>query len=137
MQTLWLTAPKITLLYSGILALGYVALSVYVIRWRWKEKKGLGFANDPSSGLFRAVRIHGNFMEFVPFTLFLIALDEMTNRAPMNIHIYGIALVIARILHFLALRKTDGPSWQRASAMGLTFLLLVGIGVQLIIKGLV
>ena len=136
MPTLIFTAPKVTLLYAGIMALAYFALSVYVIRWRWKENRGLGFANDPSSGLFRAVRIHGNFMEFVPFTLLLIALDEMTNLKPVCVHWYGGALIVARILHFFAIRKTEGPSWQRVVAMFLTFALLTVLGVSLILKGI-
>lgn len=128
--------PKITLLYSGIMALFYLGLSNYVIYWRLKEKRGLGSDNDPKSPLFRSIRIHGNFSEFIPFILFLMALDEMTYRSVEWLHVYGIVLVVGRILHLWGLTLSDGTSVQRFSGAFVTFTLLFVLGVLLIVKGL-
>jgi uncharacterized protein len=129
-------APHITLLYAGILGLMFFALSVYVVRWRWIELKGLGCDQDPKSGLFRAVRIHGNFAEYVPFILLLITLDEMTGRLPWMTHAMGIALIIARLAHFQGIRKSHGTSPGRGLSVALTFGLLLILSVLLILKGI-
>lgn len=136
LSDLLLTTPKVTLLYCGLLALFYAALTIYVIRWRWKERRGLGHDDNPASGLFRAVRIHAHFFEFVPFTLLLIALDEMTGRNKTFIHALGATLVVARVLHFWGIKVSDKVSPQRTISVLLTIGLLVVLGIALLQKGL-
>src|SRR5665647_401177 len=109
-----LTPPKITMLYAGILGLLYFALSINVVRWRWKEKKGLGHENDFKSGLFREIRIHGNFAEYIPVLILMMALDEMTGRNQTFLHIIGGALVVGRIGHHFGITKTSTASLGRA-----------------------
>lgn len=135
LSDLLLTAPKVTLLYSGLLAIAYGLLTLYVIRWRWIERRGLGHDNNPKSGLFRAVRIHANFFEFVPFILFLMAMDEMTGRSRSWIHVFGVLLVLARIFHFWGIKISDLTSIQRTLGVLLTIGLLFTLGVLVLIKG--
>jgi uncharacterized membrane protein YecN with MAPEG domain len=130
------TAPKLSLIYVGLMAFFYLGLTIWVIRWRWSEKRGLGHADDPKSPLFRAVRVHGNFAEFVPLLLLLLVLDEMTGRIPWMVHVFGSALIIGRVFHFFGVRRSDGATWQRAVGVVLTSFLLVSLGGSLLIKGL-
>lgn len=130
-----LPMPKITLFYAGVLGIMYFLLSVNVIRYRWKEKKGLGHETHPKDPLFRAIRIHGNFMEYVPFILLLLALDEVTTRGEIFLHAMGLGLIIARIFHFLGITKSHLVSWQRSAGVGITFIILLVLSVNLILKG--
>lgn len=130
------TPPKLTLIYVGIMALMYVALTVNVIRQRWVARRGIGCEDDQKSPLFRAIRVHGNFAEFVPFILLMMALDEMTARLPMMVHIFGITLIFARVCHYLGITKTHLTSWQRAISVLLTNLLLIVLAILLLMKGL-
>lgn len=127
---------KITLLYSGILALMVFALSLNVIWYRFKEKTGLGHNQSPESRLFRSIRIHGNFLEYIPLLLLLMALDEMSGRSSFMLHTIGISLVLGRVLHYFGLTKSPNTSWQRFLGTNLTFIPLVIMGINLIMKGL-
>lgn len=130
------TPPKITLIYAGILAIFYFFLTVNVIRVRWMEKVGLGYKDDPKSKLFRAVRIHGNFAEFVPFTLLLLALDEMTGRSVMVVHILGCLTLTARLFHYIGITQSAYVSWGRSSSVLIMNVVLLILAVFLLMKGL-
>lgn len=87
----------VTGLYAGILALIFVGLSFNVILRRIKLKVLFGDNNDPI--LTTAVRIHGNFIEYVPLTLLCIGLYEAQGGPATMIHTLGIFLIGARLLH--------------------------------------
>lgn len=65
----------ITSFYAAVLALFYVVLAGLVIRQRFKHRVGLGTGKDVE--LLQAVRMHGNFAEYVPLLLILVALLEL------------------------------------------------------------
>lgn len=134
-MNLLLLQPKITTLYAGIFGVFYFLLSLNVIRNRWIEKQGLGHDVNPKSALFKAVRIHGNFMEYVPFLLLLMALDEITMRGSIYLHTIGLSLLAARVFHYLGISKTHLVSWQRSAGVGITFLVLLSLSINLILKG--
>lgn len=128
--------PRVTFLYAGVLGIIYFLLSANVIRLRLAKKVGLGHDNNPECALFRAVRIHANFAEFVPFILLLMMMDEMTGRSPMFVHAFGFFLVASRASHFLAITKSHGASNLRKFGAGTTFMILLMLSFLLIIKGL-
>ena len=131
-----LVLPKVTMLYSGLLGVMYFLLTAMVIRQRGLTKTGLGHEPDPASPLFRAVRIHGNFHEYVPFILFLMALDEFSGRNPLIIHAFGFALLVARMCHYLGIKKSDKGSPERMIGAATTFTLLITLSTLLVIKGI-
>ncbi len=128
--------PKVTFLYAGIHGIIYFLLSANVIRLRTAKKVGLGHDNNPECSLFRAVRIHANFGEFVPFILLLMMMDEMTGRSAMFVHAFGSLLILSRASHYFGITKTHGASSLRVFGAGTTFLLLLMLSFLLIIKGL-
>ena len=81
-------APKIVALYAALLAVMYVVLTVRVILVRVALKASLGDGGGDTR-LLRAVRAHGNFAEFVPFAVVLIALAEMNGTPPLYIAYCG------------------------------------------------
>ena len=122
---------QITALYAGLSALLLIALSVNVIRFRFSEGVGIGDGDKPM--LRRAIRVHGNFAEFVPLALLLIYLVEVTGHSAWQVHALGAALVAGRAAHAIGLTGSDGGSPGRAIGMALTFAVLAVAAVMLII----
>jgi uncharacterized membrane protein YecN with MAPEG domain len=131
-----LTLPQITLLYSGIMGLFYIVLTFNVIRLRRSKMVGLGHEMNPECPLFRAVRIHGNFSEYVPFILILMTLDEMTGRQAWVTHMFGLILFFGRIAYSLGITQTHLKSPGRFIGMISTLLCLLSLSLMLIYKGL-
>lgn len=131
-----LLLPKVTMIYAGLCGILYFILTAMVIRLRNITKTGLGHDTNPASPLFRAVRIHGNFAEFVPFILLLMALDEMSGRSLLVMHIFGALLVSARIYHYIGVTKSHTKSFGRMFGAIVTFSLLIILSTLLLIKGI-
>lgn len=101
----------ITAFYASLLALLFIALSFNVIRLRFKLKVGLG--DGGQEALTKAIRIHGNFAEYMPLSLILLAGYELSGANSLYIHIFGGLLLLGRILHTLGISKSSGTSKAR------------------------
>jgi len=101
----------ITGLYAALCAIVILVLAIRVIRLRWATRTGIGDGGDRR--LARAIRIHGNAIEFVPIALILMLAAELSGAAAPLLHGCGIALVAARISHALGLSRTAGTSAGR------------------------
>lgn len=97
----------ITALYAALLAFFFILLSFKVIGKRRQFKVGIGSKGEMA--LERAIRVHGNFAEYVPFALLLIFLAEYAGLAPLWIHILGCALLLGRLLHAYGVSKVQEP----------------------------
>lgn len=109
----------VTTVYAGLLGLIYLALSIFVIMGRWKYRVNMG--DGGSENLLKRIRLHGNFIEYVPLALILMFLSEQEDASEMTIHILGMALVIGRIMHPIGLYNKFGASIGRSGGMFLTF----------------
>lgn len=116
----------VTLLYGGLLALWYVVLSVRVTSLRGRYKVSLG--DGGHTQLQRAIRGHANFSEYVPLTLLLMAILEFSRFPPYALHVLGVTLLAARLLHGYALSFTGHFRFGRVAGAGLTFLVLIVAG---------
>lgn len=101
----------ITILYAGLLAIIYTVLTVRVAKARFKYRVGLGDGGVPD--LTQRIRIHGNFAEHVPFALLLIFLVDYSQYSPIIVHVLGITLLVARILHIIGVTQTPYASKGR------------------------
>lgn len=115
-------ALQATLFYAGILGCFYVYLSAEVTKLRAKYQIFMG--DGKRLDLLKATRIHGNFSEYAPITLFLLLLTELIGGRPWMIHTLSVTFVIARILHLIGLRKTEGPSIHRFLGSVLTWVVI-------------
>ena len=88
---------NITPFYAAILSLLYLALSLNVSRLRLKYRISLGVGEVPR--VERAVRAHGNFVEYVPLILILMGFLEGLGGSPVELHLIGGLLFIARLSH--------------------------------------
>ncbi len=122
----------ITALYAGLLALILMGLSIWVIRGRGKYRVGLGDGGNPE--MQRAIRVQGNFVEYVPICLILIAALESTKASVYGLHALGIILVVARLAHALGLAGAAGTSAGRAVGTVGTFVVLLAGGVWCITR---
>lgn len=133
-----LTLPLITALYAGILALYLVPMIALVIKRRFQSGVGLGSGRDdglvPEQNLLRAVRIHADFLEFVPTILFLMLLMEITGTSTHILHGIGIALATARALHGWGLFKSSGTTWQRFIGTIMSLILVIFAAIMCILS---
>lgn len=128
-------ALPITSLSAGLLALLFILLSTLVIKYRMKEGKSL----DVPEGLIRrTVRAHGNFAEYVPFSLLLMGLVELQAELPyMWLVILAGILILGRIAHaysIVVVEEKFGTFRLRQFAMLTTFVPMVAFAVTLIIN---
>lgn len=124
-------APKIVAYYAAILAVMFVVLAIRVIKARYRAKASLGDGGD--EGLTRAIRVHGNFAEFVPFALLLIALAEMNGSPFWSIHVLGGVLILARLSHAWGL-TTGVLRFRQVGVIG-TFIVLIGAATHAVMGG--
>src|SRR5512139_4025262 len=108
-----------TPIYAALLALMYVALGLRVVGLRRKLAIALGAGENPV--LLRAIRVHANFAEYVPFALLLMYFVETRTQAGAFVHVLGIALLAGRIVHALAVSRVEEDIRVRVLGMGLTF----------------
>lgn len=118
-------AVAIVPIYAGILGLVLVGLSLRVIRYRLRHKVGLGDGGQP--GLRQAIRMQGNFIEYVPLALFLVLSLELMAAPAGLIHGLGAVLVTARVSHAVGIAMTEGASAPRfVGTVGTFGVLIVG-----------
>lgn len=126
----------ITLYYAAILALFYIYLTLKVVKVRKKEKIGIGYGD--SEALSRAIRVHGNFAEYVPFSLVLLYFLETQGGNSIVMAVLGGALVLARISHAHGVSKVEENLNFRVFGMFTTmcviiisalYLLTIGAGI--------
>ena len=126
----------VTPLYAGLLAILFFALSWRVVQQRGH---GIGLGHGDDQNLLRRIRGHGNFAEYVPFILLMMAMLELTRHSTLLLHGLGITLVVARLLHGIALSYTESWKFGRFWGTALTFALLLvcgGLCVWVGIRGL-
>lgn len=122
----------ITALYTGILAILFLALSARVVAVRGRVS--LGDGGDPE--VLRRMRGHANFAEYVPLILLMMALLETQHLAAWQLHAMGASLVFARLVHGIALSFTRKWFFGRFAGSALTFVLLAVCGILCVMQGL-
>ncbi len=119
----------VTGLYAAIAALMLVFVSARVIGQRRSQKVSVGTGGNP--GVERAMRVQGNFTEYVPLTLILLGLAELNGLQGIWVHALGATMIFARMLHFIGFSSENGPMLGRVVGMLITF------GVLVVLSGVV
>ena len=123
-----------TAIYGGLCGLMLVALSAGVIRQRARARVSLGDGGD--AGLIRWMRAQGNFGEYVPMALLLMALAEAQGAPEVALHGLGGALLLGRALHAWGMVSGRDLHPARGAGMVLTFAVLILGGAGLLAHGL-
>jgi hypothetical protein len=118
-----LVAVPVTALYGALSALLLVALGMNVSRLRGKYQvfRGDGGHDELQS----AIRVHGNNAEHIPLVLILLLVAELCGGSSVTLHVFGGALVVARLLHALGLTRRLTAA-QVPGALG-TYLIEAGL----------
>lgn len=124
----------VTPLYAGLLALWFLALSLRVVAGRGAHKINLGDGGHPL--MLRRIRGHANFAEYVPLTLLLMAILELSHFSIYLLHALGIALLAGRLLHGYALSFSENFPFGRMWGTALSFLVLLVAAVLCVWQGL-
>ena len=115
----------ITSIIASVLTIIFVRLSFAVIRLRRKNKVGLG--NGGHEELERAIRAQGNFAEYVPFGLMLIACLEINGAPWWLVAFPGITLIAGRLIHAKGINMPPPDFSQRVLGMKFTFNTLIAL----------
>jgi uncharacterized membrane protein YecN with MAPEG domain len=120
----------ITGLYAALGALLVFALALRVMRLRHTRRVGIGTGGDES--LARAIRAHANAVEYLPIALLLLLILELDQTRAWLLHLFGIALIVGRVLHAIGLSTRSGYSFGRFTGIGLTMLTIVVMALLLL-----
>lgn len=119
--------PKIAMLFTALHILLMLLLAWRVVARRRSAKIGLGTGGDYV--LERAIRAHGNFSEYVPLALLMLALLELSGLDAPWIWAFGAMLLIGRLLHAQGLSRKSGTSFGRFYGTLFTWIALAAMAV--------
>ena len=114
-----------TSIIASVLTIIFVRLSFAVIRLRRKNKVGLGSGGHEE--LERAIRAQGNFAEYVPFGIILIACLEINGAPWWLVAVPGITLIAGRLIHARGINMPPPDFSQRVLGMKFTFNTLIAL----------
>ena len=115
----------VTSIIAAVLTIIFVKLSFAVIGLRRKNQVGLGSGGHED--LERAIRAQGNFAEYVPFGIILIACLELNGAPWWLVAIPGITLIIGRLIHAVGINVPPPDFSKRVLGMKFTFVTLISL----------
>jgi uncharacterized membrane protein YecN with MAPEG domain len=127
--------PSITAFYLAILALIYAVLALRVAGLR---RANLALFGDAENAKLRtAIRVHANFIEYVPIITLLVALLEMSGMPPTRVHLLMGGLLLSRLLHPMGMAARPGTFQFNAGRVGgilLTLAVLIGAAISALVR---
>ena len=128
---------EVTLLFAAILSAFMIVLAVRVLDLRGspvtKSFHRPGRVIDPLE-LERAIRGHGNLIEYAPLFLILMLLLELTEASETFLYICGTVFTVGRFMHGIAFSFMKKNGLLRIGGMTLTFLGLISLIVSAFLK---
>jgi len=123
----------ITPMYAGMLGIILLVLSIRVVAVV-RAKGGVGYGDGGNIDFTPVVRGQGNFVEYVPIILILIAFAEAGGTSSGYIHAMGSALVVGRILHPMGLTNVAGVNPLRFIGTNLTWITLLASSIFVLVN---
>lgn len=115
----------VTSIIAALLTAIFIKLSFLVIGLRRKNKVGLGSGGHED--LERAIRAQGNFAEYVPFGMILLACLELNGAPWWLVAIPGLTLIIGRFIHAIGINTPPPDFSKRILGMKFTFMTLMAL----------
>ena len=116
---------EITLTFTTILSIFMIILAVRVLDLRGSPvTKSFHKPNreiDPND-LERAIRGHGNLIEYAPLFLILMLTLELSDASVTLLYIAGIIFSLGRLMHGIAFSFMRKNGFLRIGGMSLTFI---------------
>ena len=114
-----MNALPVTSLYAALFGLLLLVLSLGVIRARVSARVAIGLGED--IGLLRASRAQGNFVEYAPMILIVLALLEASGSGGLVLHGLGGLALLGRVAHAMGISREPDIMRARQLGMALTF----------------
>ena len=130
-----MTTLSIIPLYLAPLAGLYLVLSFRIIGLRRSLKVALGHAGDKA--LERAIRVHGNFNEYVPLIGLLLVVLELKSAPAIVLHGLGATLLVGRLLHAYGMSQVKENFRFRVTGMLMTFAALAVSAIAVVVMSVI
>lgn len=117
----------ITAIAASILALIFIRLSFAVITFRKRHRVSLGSGGHDD--LERAIRAQGNFAEYVPLSVLLLACLEWNGAPAWLVAIPAVAIIGGRLFHAKGMHDKPPVFRRRVLGMQLTLTSLLALAV--------
>ena len=122
-----------TILYSGLLGIVLVILSVRVVALRGNPAFAwFKFGYGGEYALDRAVRAHGNLAEYAPTFLLMMLIAEQSGYSSFALHCYGGTFLLGRLMHGVCFGFMESNLPLRIAGTVLTLFPLLGLSVILL-----
>ena len=119
----------ITLTYASFFALFALILSFRAGSSRGKTGISVLYGDPLNMELAERVRVHQNFLEYVPMILIVMGAIEASGGSAMFLYVVGDLLVIARVAHAIGLKHNNIAHKGRLIGAGGTALVTVVVSV--------
>jgi len=129
----------ITLMYASVFAIFALVLSFKAGTFRGKTGVSILFGEPVNMELAEKVRVHQNFLEYVPLFLIVFGAIELAGASSLFLYIVGDLLIISRIAHAIGLKHDNMAHVGRLIGAGGTALLtlvVAGYGLWLSVDAL-
>ena len=105
-------------LYAGLIALLFIALSFRVAMGRHAHKISIGDGSEKD--MLKRMRVQANCAEYAPIGILLLAMAEMQGMPGWLVHVFGLMLLLGRMMHAYGLGSTPQVTKSRLWGMYLT-----------------
>jgi len=120
----------ITGIYAALATLLVLLLAARVSLGRASTR--IYFGDGGHAELALRLRAHANALENLPLALLLLLLLELNQTQPLWLHVLGILLIVARILHAVGLSRSGASGIGRSAGTGLTWLTMLVMALLLL-----
>jgi uncharacterized protein len=121
----------ITLVTAGLCGLLFFLLSLQVVRARLATRVTLGDGGDPT--LLTRIRTHGNFAEYVPLSLLLLALCEISGGHRLLLAACGALIVLTRVAHAIGMPRPAPNNFRIFGIAGSWLVIILLSGTALLL----
>jgi len=118
----------VTLTYASFFAIFALVLSFRAGSYRGKAGVSILYGDPANMELAQRIRVHQNFIEYVPMVLIVMGALEASGASRMFLYVVGDLLVIARIAHAVGLRHDNMSHVGRLIGAGGTALITLVVG---------
>lgn len=123
----------ITGTYAGLLAIWMVILATRVIALRGNPAfRFFAFGRNEPISLDRAIRAHGNMIEYAPFFLILMFFNETAGADASTLHAYGLSFTFGRLMHGICFGFMKKSLPLRIGGTVLTLFPILGLATRLL-----
>ncbi|MDJ0710937.1 MAG: MAPEG family protein [Woeseiaceae bacterium] len=119
----------VTLTYASFFAIFALILSFRAGTYRGKAGVSVLYGDPANMELAQRIRVHQNFLEYVPMILIVMGALEASGVSRMFLYVVGDLLVIARIAHAVGLKHDNMSHIGRLIGAGGTALITLVVGV--------